>query len=125
MLSETFGPGLNTLNARLDAAANFIERQDYHPRYYGSEMWYVAGDSAVLAEVQRKPIRWENDQTLPDPVHITQKLTRKYSATLVYDMYELYTWQDNQGDPERDALLGQQAVEVEYSVTLVPMWIPL
>lgn len=125
VLSETFGPAMNTDSARMKAAAEFIDHIDYHSRSYGSEWWFVAGDSAVLADYRRNDLTWQNDPTIPEPTHITQKLTRKYTATLLYDMYELYTWQDNTEAPERESYLGRQAVEVEYSVTLVPKWVPL
>ena len=124
-LSSTYGPGLNSPELRNLAAAAFVERHDYRSRSHGQEVWFVAGDSAVFNNLQRSGLVWANDTTLPEPVHISQKITRKYKASVTYDMYELYSWQDNPEAPERDQYLGLQTVEVEYSVTLVPTWIPV
>lgn len=125
VLSETYGPAISTDLTRMEAAATFIDHIDYHARSYGSEVWFIAGDSAVLADIRRGNIIWQNDTSLPEPLHITQKLTRQYTAILVYDMYELYTWQDNPDNPERDSYLGRVEVEAQYSVTLAPVWVPL
>ena len=69
---------------------------------------------------------WQNDTTIPAPTNINQKLTRKYKAHIVYDIYEIHdmTIQGESEDWELDEIpIGEEVAVVEYTVVIAPKWV--
>lgn len=126
LLSDNYGEALNTYEARRLAANNYISCYEYQPHGTEGDYWYIGPAGAVFRSMSRVLPTWENDTTIPEPTGIYQKLTRKYKARLIYDIYEIHdmTYQGEQEDWELDELpIGQEEAIVEYTVVLVPKWV--
>lgn len=125
-LGSNFGEALDTYNAKVAAAKTFIEAENYIPRGIEGEYWCVDYRSADLREMKKLTI-WNTDSSLPAINSINQKITRKYKARLIYDIYEIFDMSipGNPPDWERDETpLGVEWVTVEYTVVLAPHWVP-
>lgn len=127
LLSDDYGDALNTTAARRQAADNYISCYEYEPHGTNGDLWYIDPTSAVLRSMSRIQPTWENDNTLPQPSGISHKITRKYKARLMYDIYEMHDM-TVQGEPPHleigELPLGQEEAIVEYTVVLVPQWVP-
>lgn len=126
LLADNYGDNLNNDAARRLAANNYISYADYQPHGTEGDYWLINMRSAVFVSMSRVQPTWENDTTIPAPTSINQKLTRKYKARLIYDIFEIHdmTLQDGPEDYELDELpIGQEEAIVEYTVVIAPKWV--
>lgn len=126
LLADSYGESLNTSAAQLQAANNYISCYEYQPHGTEGDYWYIGAKSAVFKSMSRLLPTWQNDTTIPEPTSIYQKLTRKYKARLVYDIFEIHdmSFQDGPEDYELDELpIGEDEAIVEYTVVIAPKWV--
>lgn len=126
LLADSYGDKLNNNAARQLAANNYISYADYQPHGTESDYWLIDSRSAVFVRMSRVQPTWENDTTIPTPTSINQKLTRKYKARLIYDIFEIHdmSFQGVEEDYELDELpIGQEETIVEYTVVIAPKWV--
>lgn len=126
LLGDNYGEALNTYEARRQAANNYISCYEYQPHGTEGDYWYIGPAGAVFRSMSRVQPTWENDTTIPEPTGINQKLTRKYKARLIYDIYEIHdmAYQGEPEDWELDELpIGQEEATVEYTVVIAPKWV--
>ena len=120
--SETYGEHLNTTQARAAAANRFVTVNDYQPHGVQGDYDCVEANSAILASMERLLPTWQTDDSLPQPVNIGQKLTRKYNVRIYYDIYEIHDM--GYEDWELDELsIGTSYADVDYTVEFVAVWV--
>lgn len=126
LLGDNYGENLNTYKAKSLAADIYIANYDYQPHGTEGDYWFICADGAIFRSMSKLQPTWETDETLPAPKNITQKLTRKYKARLIYDIYEIHD-KAYQGQPAEwelgESPIGQVAAIVEYTVVIAPKWV--
>lgn len=130
VLSDSFGTdgsGLDSQQAKQQAADNYISCNDYRPHGSEGDYYYVGARGAMFVSAQKMYPTWLADSTLPKPQSIQHKLTRTYKATLTYNIFEIHDL-THQGDEYEDWELseepiGQDEALVDYTVVLVPYWV--
>ncbi len=115
----------DTVEARREAAKNYISCYEYEPHGVDGDYWCVDERSAVFKSRKRVGRIWQNDPTMPAPAHHGQKISRTYRARLYYDIYEVHdrTDEENPGDYDLVDLLAEEDATVFYTVKLYAVWV--
>ena len=125
--SETYGPGLNSSEARRAAAQQFIRLTGYKSHGALYDEYYIDGRSMILKDMIRAGHTWENDPTLDDPIRESQLRERTYKATLIYDVYEVHDMSGSPDDPDNwelvDTPIGSVTIPVSYVVNIEAVWV--
>lgn len=124
--SETYGDALDTVYTQSAAASKFIDESGYQEHGEVGDYWYVGVNGVVCTGLTRGSLTWQNDPSLPEPSAAGATNLRTYKAILGYDIYEIHNMATGpeEEDWELDETpIGHTVVYVDYSVTLVAVWV--